>query len=89
MCQIVDTDRLGYWCLVDYAKEKLKQIRSFKIYFRNLDKGNLQIVYDDAITYLLLSELNERKEVDIYVIKDNSSEGASGSRSQGDGVNDS
>ena len=22
--QIVDTDRLGYWCLLDHAKEKLK-----------------------------------------------------------------
>ena len=66
----MDTDRLRYWCLLDHVKEKLKQIRSFKMYFRNIDNEDLHVVYDDAITCQLLSLLNERREIDIYVVKD-------------------
>ena len=70
--QIVDTDRLGYWCLLDHAKEKLKQKGCFKVYFRNVHNGKLEIIYDDATTCTLLSLLNERREADIYVVQDNS-----------------
>ena len=58
------------------------------MYFRNVHNGNLEIIYDDATTYTLLSLLNERREVDIYVVQDNSTERASGSRSQPDSVKD-
>ena len=79
--QVVDTDRLGYWCLVEHAKVDLKQTGTFKLYFRKIDSTELVFIYDDATTCQLLSILNEKKDVDIYVVNDNTIDGASGSQS--------
>ena len=79
--QVIDTDRLGYWCLVEHAKVDLKQTGTFKLYFRKRDSAELVLIYDDATTCQLLSILNKKKDVDIYVVNDNTTDGASGSQS--------
>ena len=58
------------------------------MYFRNVHNGKLEIIYDDATTCTLLSLLNERRKADIYVVQDNSTERASGSRSLLDSMKD-
>ena len=68
--QKVDTDRLGYWCLLDYARGDLGQNGNFRLFFNSNLSGGLQVVHDDATTCLLLTCLNEIKKVDIYIVKD-------------------
>ena len=78
--QIVDTDKLGYWCLLDHAKGEVKETELIKLYFRNNCNDDLVEVHDDAIACQLLTILNENKQSDIYVVNDNISKGASNSR---------
>ena len=50
--QIMDSDGLGYWCLLDDAKVKLKQIGDFKLYFKNVYNGDLVHIFDDATSHV-------------------------------------
>ena len=75
--QLVDPDRLRYWCLLDHVKNELRQTGNIELYFRVPDKQadktfmeGLQLVHNDATTCQLLSYLNEKKEVDMYVVVD-------------------
>ena len=76
----MDTDKLGYWCLLDHDKGELKKNEPIKLYFRNNCNGDLVEFHDDATTCQLLTILNEKKQSDIYVVNDNISKGASNSR---------
>ena len=40
--QAVDPDRLGYWCLLEHAKEKLRQKGNVKLFFRDPEKGRVR-----------------------------------------------
>ena len=56
--QVVDLDRLGYWCLLDHVKNELGQKGNVKVYFQNLNKNklrfreSLQLVYSDVVSPL-------------------------------------
>ena len=39
--QIVDIDKLGYWCLLHHAKIELKQNELLNLYSRNSYNGDL------------------------------------------------
>ena len=83
--QAVDPDRLGYWCLLEHAKEKLRQKGNVKLFFRDPEKGrvrfreSLQLVHNDATTCQLLSVLNDKREVDVFVVCASSEDGVGGS----------
>ena len=87
--QAVDPDHLGYWCLFEHAKNELRHEGNVKLFFRDVENGrvrfceSLQLVHNDATTYQLLSILNDKREVNVYVVCANNEDGVGGSCSYG------
>ena len=80
--QDVDPDRVGFWCLEEFAEEQLNQTKKFRLYFY-LENGELQQVHNNASTCLMLSILNDKRKVNMYVVVDNDNGGIGTSASAG------
>ena len=60
--QLVDPDKLGYWCLLAHAREELKLEGNFKLYFKMADNEGLELLDDDKSTCKMLCVLNDKKK---------------------------
>ena len=71
--------------LINWAWKKKRQKGNVKLFFRDPEKGrvrfreSLQLVHNDATTCQLLSVLNDKREVDVFVVCASSEDGVGGS----------